>query len=72
MSKNSGQFIIENYEDNNKWWIAPWNGDPGRTLKKENAKRYLTMAGANRAISQYLNRYSFRKMNLRVVNMAEF
>ena len=21
-------------------WIAPWNGDPGRTLKLENAQKY--------------------------------
>jgi len=21
-------------------WIAPWQGDPGRTLKIENAKKY--------------------------------
>jgi hypothetical protein len=27
-------------------WIAPWSGDPGRTTKKENAKRFGALHGA--------------------------
>jgi hypothetical protein len=32
-------------------WLAPWKGDPGRTTTKENAKKYITKAGAVTAIS---------------------
>ena len=27
-------------------YIAPWSGDPGRTLKKERAKKFSTEIGA--------------------------
>jgi hypothetical protein len=30
-------------------WLAEWRGDPGRTLKLENAKRYATEVDAIRA-----------------------
>ena len=36
-------FIIELDPD---CWIAPWSGDPGRTLVKESAKKYKTKKGA--------------------------
>ena len=29
-------------------WIANWEGDPGRTLKKENESIFQSKAGANR------------------------
>jgi len=31
-------------------WIAPWSGDPGRTLKKENAKIFNLKSTSWRAI----------------------
>lgn len=34
-------------------WVAPWDGDPGRTLVKENAYRFRSRAAANRAIKSY-------------------
>lgn len=47
------------------WWIADWEGDPGRTTKKENAKRYNTAVGAARAITYLKKRYShIRKIDL--------
>ena len=59
-----GDFIIANGED--EWWIAVWSGDPGRTLKIENAKRYRTAIGASRAIAYFTKRHSHRKMTLRI------
>lgn len=32
-------------------WIAPWEGDPGRTLVKDNAKLFKTETGASRALT---------------------
>jgi hypothetical protein len=33
-------------------WLAPWDGDPGRTLKKENAKEFKLKSDANHALIQ--------------------
>lgn len=68
-----GQFIIKNEEQNNVWYIADWDGDPGITLRKESAKRYKSISGANRAINYYLRRYThIRKMNLKVIDTMSF
>jgi len=49
------------------WWIADWNGDPGRTLKLENAKTYKTLHGAKVARGYFTKRYSHvRKMDLTI------
>jgi hypothetical protein len=31
-------------------WLAPWQGDPGRTLVRKGAKRYNTHLSAERAL----------------------
>ncbi len=31
-------------------YIAPWDGDPGRTLKKENAEIFKTKPAAHKAL----------------------
>ena len=36
-------------------WIAPWDGDPGRTLIRENAHTFRTRAAAERALQSYKN-----------------
>jgi len=41
-------FIVELEE---KCWIAPWEGDPGRTIVKENAKQFETYNQANSELS---------------------
>ena len=33
-------------------WLAPWDGDPGRTLQKENARKFHTKADANYYLTQ--------------------
>lgn len=32
-------------------WLAPWSGDPGRTLAKGNAKVFATYNRARRALA---------------------
>ena len=53
-------------------WIAPWEGDPGRTLKLENAERFvgireaetsLTKAKTFRQFPQHSIRPLYRKHN---------
>ena len=59
----SQKFEIEMVE----WWIAPWKGDPGRTLVYANAKRYKTERGAKIARTYYMERYShIRKISLKI------
>ena len=33
-------------------WVAPWWGDPGRTMVKSSAKRFGSMPAALRAMSK--------------------
>ncbi len=33
-------------------WLAPWRGDPGRTLVRVNARKYKTIKGANIALGR--------------------
>lgn len=33
-------------------WLAPWTGDPGRTVVMENAKEFNTRLGAMRALNK--------------------
>lgn len=50
------------------WWIADWDGDPPRTLKKENAKVYQTKKGAKSAATYFKKRYSYiRNIDLEIV-----
>lgn len=45
-------------------WIAPWEGDPGRTLIRESAKEFKTEARANKYASKIIKENSFRKFSL--------
>jgi hypothetical protein len=31
-------------------WLAPWTGDPGRTLVRQTAKRFASITGAKQAL----------------------
>jgi len=50
-------------------WLAPWEGDPGRTLKKENARRFRTKKEANRMLIMALLMRQFK--GSRVINLGE-
>ena len=45
-------------------WIAPWNGDPGRTLVKESARQFDTQEKAERYKTRCLKENRHRKFNL--------
>lgn len=47
-----------------KCWIAPWSGDPGRTVVEENAKRYeseKSAIGAARQVLRYKKSRAYMK-----------
>ena len=46
-------------------WVAPWDGDPGRTLVQENAKVFNRKSAAWRAIEKHQENRPF--VNARVV-----
>lgn len=54
-------YIVENGSEGKKWYLASWEGDPGRTLVLNHAKKYRTIAGAKCAISIAQRRYPYRK-----------
>lgn len=33
----------------NKCWVAPWDGDPGRTVVEKNAEKFKTKKAAEKA-----------------------
>lgn len=56
-------FVLKQKDSN--WWIADWEGDPGRTLKLENAKVYTSKKDAEKDIKYNVERYShIRKIDL--------
>lgn len=43
-------------------WLAPWDGDPGRTLARESAKTFRTEAAAHKAIEEARKYRRFKKV----------
>lgn len=43
-------------------WLAPWEGDPGRTIVEDNAQRYKTEGAAKAALTRARKRHTFRKI----------
>lgn len=52
---------------NNEYWLAPWTGDPGRTLVKENAKKYTSMHGAKTAAGIAIRKRPWRDGKITVI-----
>ena len=68
-------YILSQQKQKNKddgWHIAPWEGDPGRTRKKENAKQYSTLHGAKIARGRIKKRYGhIRAIDLNIIKVEE-
>lgn len=58
------QYLIRLTKSSEPCWVADWEGDPGRTLVKENAKRYLNEIVAARALRRLRSLYPFREMEI--------
>lgn len=54
---------ILKFEDMN-CWIAPWNGDPGRTLVRDSARLFDTKEKAERFRKKTIQENSHREFNL--------
>lgn len=42
--------VIVKLEDN--VWLAPWKGDPGRTIVEDNAQEFMSRSSAKRALKK--------------------
>jgi hypothetical protein len=49
-------------------WIAPWNGDPGRTLKIENAKKFKRKNWAKHGLKMARQYRPFTKAKIQPIN----
>ena len=47
---------------NHDCWIADWDGDPGRTLVKENAKTFSNKSDAEKLCSKIKSKYPNRNV----------
>jgi hypothetical protein len=50
-------------------WIAPWQGDPGRTLVERSARRYVSVESAQRALKKA--RFYSPFVNAKLVEVPE-
>ncbi len=53
------------------WYIAPWKGDPGRTLVKDSATRYCNEHAAKCAIAYHQRANKHREMNHAVIEIVD-
>ena len=52
-------------------WLAPWVGDPGRTVVMENARLYKTHNGANIALAIAKKKNKHRDLSLATICPVE-
>jgi len=57
----TGLFCIK-VQANHDCWIADWDGDPGRTLVKENAKTFKSKSEAENLCSEMKVKYPNRNV----------
>lgn len=54
-------------------WLAPWDGDPGRSIVEDNAKKFPTRSTAKRALkkAQELRPFSNAKLEAKKANINQ-
>ena len=57
----TGLFCIK-VQANHDCWIADWDGDPGRTLVKENAKTFKSKSDAEKLCKEMKVKYPNRNV----------
>jgi hypothetical protein len=57
----TGLYCIK-VQANHDCWIADWNGDPGRTLVKENAKTFKRKSDAEKLCNEMKIKYPNRNV----------
>jgi hypothetical protein len=71
------KYIVE-FPFGENWWLADWEGDPGRTIVRDHAKLFNSERTAKAAIKRTIKRYPDRgscaflrpvKIRLKVVDL---
>jgi len=65
-------YAIEITSDSELMWVAPWEGDPPRTLKIENAKTFKSEKSALSHIEKIKSTHPFRNVNYKIVRLSNF
>jgi hypothetical protein len=64
----AGHCFLAMFKNGNEpFYLANWEGDPGRTLLKVNAKKFRTQALAEKAIKKVVQKYPHRNLVGKVV-----
>jgi len=65
------KYIVENKNGSKSYWLASWEGDPGRTIIKANAKTFNSKSSAKKAIKKVVNECKFRKFTEKSFSIVE-
>jgi hypothetical protein len=65
-------YAIEVVSGSEPMWVAPWEGDPPRTLKIENAKTFKSEKSALNHIEKIKPTHPFRNVDYKVVKVPNF
>lgn len=65
-------YAIEITSSSHPMWVAPWEGDPPRTLKIENAKTFNSEKAALNHIEKIKQTHPFKSVDYKVVKVSNF
>lgn len=65
-------YAIEITSGSELMWVAPWDGDPPRTLKIENAKTFNSKEKALNHIDKIKSTHPFRNVKYKIVRLSNF
>lgn len=71
MKNITEQFVIEFQNGNSVFYLAPWDGDPGRTRKIENAQHFKTPTAALRSLKEAILKNTHRKLTGRIISYTK-
>jgi hypothetical protein len=57
-------YIVEMNNGDSPYWLAPWTGDPGRTVVRHNAMPFRTVDEAEMALRLAQKRYGTERKSL--------
>lgn len=52
-------------------WVAPWDGDPGRTLRAENAQRFVLHSDAEKALAKARRFHPFKRARIQTLEALD-
>jgi len=56
------KYLVKFENGHRPFWLAPWDGDPGRTLVRANAEQFDTKELAEIALHETVKKYPEREL----------